>query len=92
MADSDANEPARNGDHLSKYTMSVAVMLSGVYAYRIRRFEQAGLLRPARTPCRQRLFSEPEIKLIKEMATLEDEGINLPGIKAILEIRHGERE
>ncbi len=79
-------------EEVGKYTMSVAVMLTGVEAHRIRRFEQAGLLKPIRSEARQRRYSDPEIDLIKKIATLDDEGINLPGVKAILAIRRGERE
>ncbi len=39
---------------VGKYTMGVAVRLTGVEAHRIRRFEEAGLLRPARTEAGQR--------------------------------------
>lgn len=76
---------------VGKYTMSVATRLTGVEPYRIRRFEGAGLLKPARTEARQRLYSDSEIKLIKEVARLEDEGINLQGVKVILAMRKGER-
>ena len=75
-----------------KYTMSVTVRLTTVNAHRIRRFEQVELLRPARTEAGQRLFSDIEIRLIREIAKLEREGINLRGIKAIIAIRKGERE
>jgi len=37
-------------------------------------------------------FSETDIEKIKEAASLEDEGINIEGIKAILGIRRGERQ
>jgi len=77
---------------IGKYTMSVTVMLTGVVAHRIRRFEQGGLLDPIRTKAKQRLFSDHGIELIKEIARLEDQGINMPGIKAILKMRRGERE
>ena len=81
-----------SGEDVGKYTMSVAVMLTGVEAHRIRRFEQAELIEPARTEAGQRLFSDRDIELIKEIAKLEDEGINLQGVKAILEMRRGERK
>ncbi|MFC1924899.1 MerR family transcriptional regulator, partial [Chloroflexota bacterium] len=67
-------------------------MLTGVVAHRIRRFEQAGLLDPARTESRQRLFSDRGIELIQEIAKLEDQGINMPGIKVILEMRKGGKD
>lgn len=86
-----SNRDFSDGD-VGKYTMSVAVMLTGVQAHRIRRFEAAGLLKPARTKAGQRLYSDPEIELTKEIAKLEDEGINLEGVKAILAMRRGERE
>ena len=81
-----------NREEVGKYTMSVAVMLTGVEAYRIRRFERAGLLKPIRSKARQRRYSDSEMELIKNIATLEDEGINLQGVKAILAIRRGEKE
>lgn len=83
---------ATNREEVGKYTMAVAVMLAGVEAHRIRRFEQAGLLKPIRSEAGQRRYSDLEIDLIKNIATLEDEGINLQGVKAILAMRRGERE
>ena len=87
-----SNREDVNEREIGKYTMSVAGMLTGVEAHRIRRFEEAGLVEPARTAAGQRLYSDPEIELIKEIAKLEDEGINLEGVKAILAMRRGERE
>lgn len=75
---------------IGKYTMGVAVRLTGVEPHRIRRFEEAGLLQPVRTDSGQRLYSDSEIELIKEVARLEDRGINLEGVKAILAMRRGE--
>lgn len=86
------NEQAFDERMSGKYTMAVAVMLTGVEAHRIRRFEVCGLLNPARTEGRQRLYSDPEIEFIKEIAKLENEGINMPGVKAILAIRRRQRE
>lgn len=83
--------PARNDGEIGKYTMSVTVKLTNVEAHRIRRFESFGLLKPDRTDSRQRLYSDSEIDLIKEIAELENEGINLPGVKMILAIRRGHR-
>jgi len=77
---------------LGKYTMSVTVTMTGVYAHRIRRFEQFGLLSPCRSKAGQRLYSDPEVEMIKEIARLEKEGANLAGVKLILAMRRGERE
>jgi len=86
------SQPVVSGGEIGKYTVSVAMMLTGTEAHRIRRYENAGLLKPARTKAGQRLFSDSEIELIKEIARLEGEGINLQGVKAILAMRRGERK
>ena len=72
--------------------MLVTVRLTTVNAPRIRRFEQFGLISPARTEGGQRLFSDTEIELIREIALLEREGANLRGVRMILAIRKGERK
>jgi len=76
---------------IPKYTMGIAVRLTGLEANRIRRYEEAGLLEPARTPGVKRLFTDFDINLIKEIADLESRGVNLKGIKIILSLRHGEK-
>ena len=72
-----------------KYVMSVAVGLTGIEAHRIRRYEAAGLLCPCRTGGRQRLFSDDDIEVIRDIAGLEEQGVNLTGVKLILEMRKG---
>lgn len=76
---------------MGKYTMGVTVRLTGVEAHRIRRYEEAGLLKPARTKAGQRLYSDSEIELIKNIARLEDMGANLEGIKLIFAVQRGEK-
>ena len=72
-----------------KYVMSVAVGLTGIEAHRIRRYEAAGLLCPCRTGGRQRLFSDDDIEVIREISGLEEQGVNLTGVRVILEMRKG---
>jgi MerR family transcriptional regulator, glutamine synthetase repressor len=77
---------------LNNFTMAITVKLTGIEPYRIRKYEEGGLLTPERTEGNQRLFSESDIIIIKQAAELEDEGINVEGIKVILSMRRGERE
>jgi DNA-binding transcriptional MerR regulator len=77
---------------LNNFTMAIAVKLTGIDPYRIRKYEEGGLLTPERTEGHQRLFSENDIEIIKQAAKLEDEGINVEGIKAILAMRRGDRK
>jgi len=81
----------RVAQYVSNFTMAITVKLTGIESHRIRRYEAGGLLVPERTNGNQRLFSESDIEMIKQVAVLEDEGINLEGIKAIFAIRRGER-
>ena len=81
------NNHMNSDDKLAKYTMSVTVMITGVAAYKIRRFEEFGLCKPARTDSKQRLYSDYDIDLIKQIDDLEQEGINLAGVKAILSMK-----
>jgi MerR family glutamine synthetase transcriptional repressor len=85
-----ANDDKSEGN--KNFTMAIAVKLTGVEAHRIRRFEEGGLLAPERTEGHQRLFSQNDIEIIKQAAKLEDEGINVEGIKAILAMRKGDRK
>lgn len=85
----DSDEIRREANN---FTMAITVKLTGIESHRIRRYEAAGLLSPERTDGNQRLFSENDIEMIRQVAGLEDEGINLEGIKAILAMRRGERE
>jgi DNA-binding transcriptional MerR regulator len=83
-------EEKRRGHN--NFTMAIAVKLTGVDPYRIRKYEEGRLLTPERTEGNQRLFSESDIEVIKQAAKLEDKGINVEGIKEILTMRKGERK
>jgi len=75
------------GGDVGKYVMSVAVMMTGVEAYRIRRYETVGLVLPSRTGGRLRLFSDADIQLIREISGLELQGVNLKGVRLILDMK-----
>lgn len=77
-------------EEIAKYTMAVAVTLTGVAAHRIRRFEDFGLVSPLRSVGRQRLFSDRDIRVIRDIDSLEIKGINLPGVKTILGMKQDE--
>ena len=90
MAEADGRpESAREEwtEESGRYVMSVAVSLTGVEAYRIRRYEAVGLVRPARTVGGRRLFSDHDVARIREVARLEGEGVNLRGIEVILRMK-----
>jgi DNA-binding transcriptional MerR regulator len=76
---------------MAKYTMAITVMMTGAPAHKIRKYETVGLCKPARTPSQQRLYTDQDIRLIQQITLLEDDGVNLAGIKIILEMKKESR-
>jgi MerR family transcriptional regulator, glutamine synthetase repressor len=87
-----AKKPEKKIEGPNNFTMAIAVRMTGVDPYRIRKYEEGGMLTAERTEGNQRLFSESDIEIIKQAAKLEDEGINVEGMKAILAMRRGDRK
>jgi DNA-binding transcriptional MerR regulator len=77
------NSASNQSKQQAKYTMAIAVMITGVPAHRIRRFEEFGLCKPIRSKTGHRLFSDIDVEVIKRISVLERDGVNLPGVKII---------
>jgi len=71
---------------IPRYTISVASRLAGVPAHALRRYERAGLIHPYRVSGRNRLYSDADLARVRRIATLAREGVNLAGIKRILDL------
>jgi DNA-binding transcriptional MerR regulator len=78
-----------SGDNASmpKYTIGVVSQLLGLPPQVLRRYEEAGLLEPARQAGKNRLYSDQDIAMLEEIAELSDEGVNAIGIRHIIQIR-----
>lgn len=71
------------------YTISVAARLLGVTPQALRQLEREGILEPARTDANARLYSQNEMALLRHVCFLvRERGINIAGVKAILEMEH----
>lgn len=69
------------------YVISVAAELTGMHPQTLRQYDRLGLVRPARTRGRGRRYSMRDIRTLREVQRLsQDEGVNLAGIKRILEL------
>lgn len=69
------------------YVISVAAQLSGLHPQTLRQYDRLGLVSPDRTPGRGRRYSARDIETLREVQRLsQDEGINLAGIKRIIEL------
>ena len=68
------------------YVISVAAELSGMHPQTLRIYESRGLLDPARTAGGNRRYSDTDIRLLRRIADLTAEGLNLQGVKRLLEL------
>jgi len=76
-------------DDMPVYVISVAAQLSGLHPQTLRQYDRMGIVQPGRAPGRGRRYSMRDIQMLREVQRLsQDEGINLAGIKRILELDH----
>jgi MerR family transcriptional regulator/heat shock protein HspR len=76
-------------DDTPVYVISVAAQLSGLHPQTLRQYDRLGLVSPDRTPGRGRRYSARDIELLRAVQRLsQDEGINLAGIKRIIELEN----
>ncbi len=69
------------------FTISVAAELAGMHPQTLRTYDRLGLVRPRRSRGRGRRYSRSDIARLRLVQTLShDEGINLSGIRRILEM------
>jgi MerR family transcriptional regulator/heat shock protein HspR len=69
------------------YIISVAAELAGVHPQTLRIYERKGLLHPARTAGNTRRYSERDINRLREIQELTTAGVNLAGVKLIMEMQ-----
>ena len=78
MADHDPNRAV--------YVISVAAELAGVHPQTLRIYERKGLVAPARTGGGSRRYSDADIDLLRRVQELTEEGLNLAGVKRVMEL------
>ena len=82
-----ARKVSENNASMPKYTIGVVSQLLGLPPQMLRRYEEAGLLEPARQSGKNRLYSDQDIAILQEIAELSAQGINVVGIRYIVQIR-----
>ena len=69
------------------YVISVAAELSGLHPQTLRAYDRLGLVSPGRSAGRGRRYSLRDVVLLREVQRLsQEDGVNLSGIKQILEL------
>jgi MerR family transcriptional regulator, heat shock protein HspR len=74
-------------DEARTFLISVAAELAGMHAQTLRTYDRLGLVSPDRSSGGGRRYSEHDVDLLREVQRLsQDEGVNLAGIKRIIEL------
>ncbi|HVQ85044.1 MAG TPA: helix-turn-helix domain-containing protein [Mycobacterium sp.] len=69
------------------FLISVAAELAGMHAQTLRTYDRLGLVSPRRTSGGGRRYSQRDVDLLRQVQRLsQDEGVNLAGIKRIIEL------
>ena len=69
------------------FMISVAAQLAGMHAQTLRTYDRLGLVTPQRTSGGGRRYSARDVEVLREVQRLsQDEGVNLAGIKRIIEL------
>lgn len=69
------------------FVISIAAELAGLHAQTLRSYDRLGLVSPGRSPGGGRRYSARDIALLREVQRLsQEEGVNLAGIKRIIEL------
>ena len=74
-------------DDARTFLISVAAELAGMHAQTLRTYDRLGLVSPQRSSGGGRRYSQHDVDLLREVQRLsQDEGVNLAGIKRIIEL------
>lgn len=91
------SSPFDLSDDSPVYVISVAAQLSGLHPQTLRTWDRLGLVSPSRSSGQGRRYSLRDVLALREVQRLsQQEGVNLSGIKRILELdkelrRHQQR-
>jgi MerR family transcriptional regulator/heat shock protein HspR len=80
---SSENQPSEDA---ALYVISVAAELSGLHPQTLRQYDRMGLVSPGRASGRGRRYSLRDISALRTIQRLVGDGINLAGIKRIMEL------
>ncbi|NHC46585.1 heat shock protein transcriptional repressor HspR [Motilibacter aurantiacus] len=73
-------------DDAPVYVISIAAQLSGLHPQTLRQYDRLGIVSPGRSSGRGRRYSARDIAALREVQRLTTDGVNLAGVKRILEL------
>jgi MerR family transcriptional regulator/heat shock protein HspR len=76
-------------DDTPVFVISVAAELSGMHPQTLRQYDRLGLVTPGRSGGGGRRYSSRDVALLREVQRLsQEEGVNLAGIKRVIELEN----
>ncbi len=69
------------------FAISVAAELAGLHPQTLRIYEKEGLIEPDRSTGGTRLYSNTDVERLREIATLTGSGLNIAGVRLVLELQ-----
>lgn len=70
------------------FAIAVAADLAGMHPQTLRQYDRMGLVVPTRTAGKSRRYSMRDVVQLREIGRLSAEGLNLEGIRRILELEN----
>jgi MerR family transcriptional regulator/heat shock protein HspR len=70
------------------FAIAVAAELAGMHPQTLRQYDRLGLVSPTRTAGKSRRYSMRDVFQLREVGRLSAEGLNLEGIRRILELEN----
>lgn len=75
-----------NSNDRAVYVISVAAQLAGMHPQTLRIYERRGLVNPGRTTGGNRRYTDADIARLRRIAQLAAEGLNLEGIRMVMQL------
>jgi len=70
------------------FAIAIAAELSNMHPQTLRQYDRLGLVSPGRTAGQSRRYSMRDVVQLREIARLSAEGLNLEGIRRILDLEN----
>lgn len=70
------------------FAIAVAAELAGMHPQTLRQYDRLGLVSPTRTAGQSRRYSMRDVAQLREIAALSAQGLNLEGIRRILDLEN----
>ena len=75
-------------EYAPAFAIAVAAELAGMHPQTLRQYDRLGLVSPTRTAGKSRRYSMRDVAQLREIARLSSEGLNLEGIRRIVELEN----